>query len=115
MSYFTATGTTLVARRGYGTTPTGLDGVLDTIGNFVKTGVSSAVDIFKSGQQAQGQAQAYANIAAQQAAAQGNRVPGWVIPVVVGGGALAVGALILSSRGRRKNPARRRRRSRRRR
>jgi len=107
MSYFTSTGSTeLIARRGYGgQTPTGLGGVLDTIGNFVKSGVSGAVEVLKSGQQAQGQAQAYADIARQQAA---GRTPAWVAPVAIGGAALVAGVLLLG-RGRRKNPARRRR------
>jgi hypothetical protein len=109
MSYFQPTGTTLIARRGYGgPTPTGLDGVLDKIGDFVKNGVSAAVNVYTSGQQAAGQAAAYQSIAQQQAAlAAQSRTPGWVMPVAIGGAALAVGAFVLSRK--RRNPSRRRR------
>lgn len=112
MSYFATGNTTLIARRGYGPTPTGLDGVLDSIGNFVKSGVSSALDFYKSSQQTAGQAQAYQSIAQQQAAAaQGSRTPGWVAPVAIGGVALVAGAILLTRK--RRNPARRPRRRRR--
>ncbi|MCC7024559.1 MAG: hypothetical protein IT338_17160 [Thermomicrobiales bacterium] len=111
MSYFQPTNgpTELIARRGYGgPTPTGLDGVLDKIGDFIKSGAKAAVSVYSSGQQSAGQAQAYQQIAAQQQAALQQRggMPGWVVPVAVGGVAVVAGALLLRKR---KNPARRRR------
>jgi LPXTG-motif cell wall-anchored protein len=113
MSYHSTDNTTLIARRGYGgTTPTGLGGVLDSIGSFIKSGVSSAVDIYKSGQQSAGQAQAYQTIAQQQAAQKAG-MPSWVAPVAIGGAALVLGGILLTRK--RRNPARRHRRSRRRR
>jgi len=116
MSYFQPANalhgpTELIARRGYGgPTPTGLDGVLDKIGDFVKSGVKAAVSVYSSGQQSAGQAQAYQQIAAQQQAALQQRagMPGWVVPVAVGGVAVVAGALLLSRK--RKNPSRARRR-----
>lgn len=109
MSYFQPTNgpTELIARRGYGgMTPTG--GVLDKIGDFIKSGAKAAISVYSSGQQSAGQAQAYQQIAAQQQAAlqQRSGMPGWVVPVAVGGVAVVAGALLLRKR---KNPARRRR------
>jgi len=105
MSYFTPTGTTLIARRGYGgATPTGLDGVLDKIGSFLKGGASAAIDVFKSSQQNAGAAAAYQQIAMQQQVPSGP--PSWLAPVAIGAGALVVGAIVLSKRKRR-NPSRR--------
>ena len=99
MTYFTSTGdTTLIARRGYGSQPpTGLAGVLDTIGNFVKSGASAALDVFSSGQQAAGQAAAYKDIAAQQAAlaAQRSGTPSWIMPVAVVGGLGLVAYMVM--------------------
>jgi hypothetical protein len=113
MSYFTATGTTLIARRGYGgSVPTGLGGILDKVGDFLKGGATTAIDVFKSSQQNAGAAAAYQQVAMQQAAQQ-RGTPGWVMPVAIGGAAVALGAVLLS-RGKRKNPARGRRRRRRR-
>ena len=116
MSYFTGFAGdfppgAIIARRGYGPTPTGLGGVLDTIGSFVKDGVSAAVDFYKTGQQQAGQAAAYKDIATQQAALAAQRqqaagMPGWVMPVALLGGAGLIAAVLLS--GKRKNPARRR-------
>lgn len=108
MSNYFSTGDTppiLIARRGYGgQVPTGLGGVLDTIGDFAKNAASSVLSIYSSGQQAQGQAQAYAQMAAQQ---QQSQTPGWVLPVAAVAG---VGVLALVLTRKRSNPARRRRR-----
>lgn len=110
MSYFETTGddTILIARRGYGGKTTGLDGVLDSIGSFLKDGVKAAVNVYSSGQQSAGQAQAYRDIAQQQALAQQSRTPGWVMPVAVLGVGGVLAAVLLTRK--RKNPARRRRR-----
>ncbi len=106
------TGTTLISRRGYGgPTPTGLGGILDTIGSFVKDGVSAAVDVYKSGQQAAGGQAALQTALQQQAAAQARPagMPTWVLPVALVGGA-GVLALVLLKKKPRRNPSRGRRR-----
>ena len=111
MPYFSPTGnTTLIARRGYGRTPTGLGGVVDQIGGFVKSGASAALSVYSSGQQAAGQAAAYRDIAQQQAQAAANAasggLPGWAVPVGLAAAGLA--AVVIFTR-KRSNPARRRR------
>lgn len=125
---------TLIARRGYGsmgadggtcrvnaTTVRGADGsswpdsastwpacppasggVVDT----VKGVVGSLFGIWGQSKVAQGQAQAYQTMAQQQAAA--NATPSWVMPVAIGGAAIAAVMLLKN----RKNPARGRRRRR---
>lgn len=99
----------LVERRGYGPSPTGLAGVLDTIGSFVKDGFSAAVDVVKSSQQQAGAAAAYKDIASQQAALAAQRqagMPSWILPVALVGGAGLI-ALVVLKGGKRKNPAKR--------
>lgn len=105
MSYFTSAGDTLVSRRGYGgPTPTGLSGVLETIGGFVKDGVSAAVDIYNSGQKAAGGQAALQQVVAQQQPAPRSGMPTWVMPAAVLGGAGLLAFVVLNKK--RKNPSR---------
>lgn len=75
-----------------------------------KSVIGSIFGIWGQSKVAQGQAQAYQTMAQQQAAA--NATPSWLMPVAIGGAAIAVVLLLKKrknpARGRRRNPARRR-------
>jgi hypothetical protein len=139
MSYFPGN-TTLIARRGYGPmgdasscgpdqewdsgcvfagitgqcVPKGTaghasgcsyPGTLDKIGSFLKGIGSGVISAYSQQQQAKGAAAAYQSM-------QPSATPAWVMPVAIGG--VAIAAVLLLRGGKRKNPARGRRRRRRR-
>jgi len=86
-------------------------GILSKIGDFFSGAVKGALNLYGSTKVAEGQSQAYQQMLAQQQA-----MPGWVIPVAIGGVGL-VAVLLLrgggGGGGPRQNPARGRRRKRR--
>lgn len=96
--------TTLIARDGYGPT----SGVLDKIGDFLKSAGKGALSVYGSAQQSAGQAAAYQQIATQATARPA--MPSWVMPVALVGGVAVIAMLVMKPR---KNPARGRRRRRR--
>lgn len=95
MSYF-PTGDTIIAREGYsGYAPQG--GVLDTIGNLVKSGAGAVVDLYGSAQKSAGEAAAYKDVAAQKTS---GGLPSWVLPAGIG--VVGLAAVVLIARRSRK-------------
>lgn len=83
-------------------------GILSRIGDFFSGAVKGALNLYGSTKTAEGQAQAY-----QQMLAQQNQTPAWVLPVAIGGVGLVAVLLLRGGGGPRQNPAGRRRRRRR--
>lgn len=61
-------------------------GFFDTVGGILKGGV----DIFASGERAKGAAAAQEATIAQLSQQRQSQIPGWVLPVALGGGALVL-------------------------
>jgi len=80
----------LIARQGYG----GVGGLLDDIVGGVKKVGSAGYDLLTGTAKAQGEAAAYQQMAQQNAGG----IPGWVLPVTLGGVGLFAAVLLLLRR-----------------
>jgi len=76
--------------------PTGMDGFFGSVWGGVKDVAKGAASLYGSTQQQKGAMDAYK---AQQAAQARQGMPGWILPVAIGGGALAL-VLLLKKRKR---------------
>lgn len=96
----------LIARRGYAGLEEPMGGFFDKVGSFLKGAGKSAISVYDSGKNAEGQAQALKELEAQRAAAAGGSagLPSWAMPAA----AVAAGvALFVLLKKKRSNPARR--------
>lgn len=75
----------LIARRGYAGLEEPMGGFFDKVGGFLKGAGKSAISMYDSGKNAEGQAQALKELEAQRAAAAAGRggagLPSWAMPV----------------------------------